>query len=103
MKGFKIMPVSCEEIYNIIQKIATANKIENEIETVEHRSDYGDYRITLIPPGFKTEDELSLEGKFHCEIREKLIDELVEKPNHGDSIREVTFKLKHVVEYTEFD
>jgi hypothetical protein len=97
------MSVSAEEAFNIIQKIAASHNIEDEIETIEHRPDYSDYRLTLIPPGFKTEDELSLEGKLHCEIREKLVDQLKKDPAHGDSIKEVAFRLKHPVEYTEFD
>lgn len=97
------MAATAEDVFKLTSDLTEKYNLKNYVESVEHRPDYGDYRVTLIPPEFNTEDELSLEGKYYTDLREGLINILMENPKHGDSVREAIFKLKHALEYTEFD
>ena len=79
-----------EEVLDHLLKFAKETKLKRPVEGVVFREEYSDYRIYL-------------EGNFHAEIREKLIDMLVKHPKHGDTRREISFLLENAVMFEEWE
>lgn len=84
------MPQTEEKALEIIETIATEMKIPQKVEGLRYRADYQDYQILL--------DET-----FHCEFREKLIDLLAENIKDKEARKEVEFRLKHPVEFEDWE
>jgi len=84
------MAQTAQEVLDRLLEFSREIKLKQGIDAVFHREDYQDYQVIL--------DE-----KFHCEIREKLIQILFDNPKHADTRREITFLLNHPVEYEEWE
>jgi hypothetical protein len=89
------MPHSEEKVLEIIKGIAAEIKFTRKIESATYRADWQDYQIIM-------------DGTFHCEIREKLIDVLADdtikdKVLRGDSRKEVEFRLSNPVEFEDWE
>ncbi len=79
-----------EQVLPNLMKFAQEIKLKRGVEGLIYREDYRDYRIYL-------------EGNFHIEIREKLIDLLMKNPKHGDTRRELTFLLENALAFEEWE
>ncbi len=71
-------------------KFAKEIKLKRDIEGVIFREDYEDYRVYL-------------EGNFHIEIREKLIDTIIKHPKHADTRREIAYLLNNSVMFEDWE
>ncbi len=79
-----------EQVLDRLLALGSQIKIDRPIEGVVYREDYQDYQVLL-------------EGNYHVEIREKLIDVLFKDPKHSDTLREVSFLLHHPVAFEEWE
>src|SRR5210317_556297 len=79
-----------EKALEIIDGIGSKMKPPKPVDEIEYRPDYQDYRVYL-------------EDKTHSEIREVLVDNVVKKVNLSDTIMEIEFRLKHSVEFEEWE
>lgn len=79
-----------EQVLECLLKFSKEIKLKRSIEGVVFREDYGDYRVYM-------------EGNFHIEIREKLIDTIITQPQHADTRRDVAYLLNNVVMFEEWE
>ena len=84
------MPKSADEVKVILEDILRESKLERDIGSVTYRDDYQDYQVLV-------------DGRFHCEIREKLIADYVGFNKNKDVVRNIRFLLEHAVEYEEWE
>ena len=84
------MKHTAQEILDFLHDFAEKENLKHEIEGVIWREDYQDYQILL-------------EKNFHIEIREKLINLLLDDPKHADTRREIIFLLNHPNEFEEWE
>lgn len=84
------MTYSPQEVLDYLTSLAEEVKLGKAIDGVIYRDDYQDYQVIL-------------DDNFHIELREKLIDIIMENPKHADTRREIIFLLQHAVEYGEWE
>ena len=77
-------------VMEMVQKIAATGGHNKNVDAIQYRADYGDYRIFL-------------DNNSHCEIREKLIDILFKEGSHEDTEMEINFRIEHSVEFEEWE
>ncbi len=78
------------DILEQLLKFAKEINLKIAVEGVIYRDGYDDYQVLF-------------ENRFHCEVRAKLIDVLMENPKHADTRREITFLLNHPIEFEEWE
>lgn len=81
---------TAQKVLDFLHAFTEEIKLDKEVDGVIWREDHQDYQVLL-------------EGNFHTEIREKLIDLLLTNPKHADTRREVTFLLKNPNEFEEWE
>jgi hypothetical protein len=81
-----------DDAMELIQGIAKELEIKREVDGVQYRQDYQDYRFIFT-------------DKTHCEIREKLIDICLYDAGTIvlDARKEIAFRIKQAVEFEEWE
>lgn len=83
------MPVNEKRAREIISGIAQKINLAREITEIYSREDYQDYQVLL-------------DGEYHCEIREKLVDDY-DTFKVDDVRREIIFRLENAEKLEEWD
>jgi len=81
-----------EVTVKIVEDLCEELAIGREVDTVVYREDYQDYQIIFG-------------DKSHCELREKLIDLMVngDAKVKEDTKREIVFRIKNAIEFEEWE
>ena len=76
----------------LVQAIANEIQSGREIDGVQYREDYQDYRFIFT-------------DKTHCEIREKLIETCLSDggDENIDAKKEIAFRIKQAVEFEDWE
>jgi hypothetical protein len=88
-KGERQMPVNEKRAREIISGIAQQINFQKKITEIYSRADYQDYQVLL-------------DGEYHCEIREKLVDDY-DTFKVDDVRREIVFRLENAEKLEEWD
>jgi|GEM_PF-3545847 len=100
--NYQLMEKKAQEIINaIIKGMETESKFKKKILRVRYREDYQDYRIVL-------------DDNTHCEMREKLIHDIIAFQAGGtaskelvlaarDTKNEIQFRLLHAIPLEEWE
>jgi hypothetical protein len=83
------MPFSDEKVQALLEEAMRTAGVKRRIDAVLYRDDYQDYVIVL-------------DNDYHCEIREKLIEDY-DRFRNKDIVRQIKFLLEHAVLYEEWE
>ncbi len=78
-----------EKVLALIQDFVKEMKEQKQVDSVEYRKDYQDYRCAFT-------------DNTHCEIRQKLVDVYIDN-NSKEARKEIEFRIKHAVPWEEFE
>ena len=76
----------------IVEDLCEELEIKRGVDTVYYREDYQDYQVIFA-------------DKTHCELREKLIDIMVngDAKMKEDTKREIVFRIKNAIEFEDWE
>jgi len=78
-----------EKILEVLEAVVNKIRLKKAITDLSFRADYEDFVVIL-------------DDDFHCEIREKLLDNYIQTKS-SDFLREIRFRLEHATEYEEWE
>ena len=85
------MPPPSEDVaQKIIEEINEGSEVKKTINAVVYRPDYMDFLVLV-------------NGRFHCEVREKLITDYLAFDKNPDVIREIRYLMEHALEYEDWE